>query len=45
VLVGTYSSVYVAAPIVLWWSGKSGESLRKEIEETHAQEHQARASV
>jgi SecD/SecF fusion protein len=45
VLVGTYSSVYVAAPIVLWWSGKSGESLRKEIEETQAQEQQARATV
>jgi SecD/SecF fusion protein len=45
VLVGTYSSVYVAAPIVLWWSGKSGESLRKEIEETRAQEQQARATT
>jgi SecD/SecF fusion protein len=45
VLVGTYSSVYVAAPIVLWWSGKSGETLRKEIEETHAQEQQARATA
>jgi SecD/SecF fusion protein len=45
VLVGTYSSVYVAAPIVLWWSGKSGETLRKEIEETQAQESQARAIV
>ena len=32
VLVGTYSSVYIAAPIVLWWSGKSGEALREEIE-------------
>jgi SecD/SecF fusion protein len=45
VLVGTYSSVYVAAPIVLWWSGKSGETLRREIEETQAQESQARATV
>jgi SecD/SecF fusion protein len=45
VLVGTYSSVYVAAPIVLWWSGKSGETLRREIEESHAQESQARATA
>lgn len=45
VLVGTYSSVYVAAPIVLWWSGKSGETLRKEIEDSQAQENQARATT
>jgi preprotein translocase subunit SecF len=24
VLVGTYSSVFVAAPVVLWWTGKRG---------------------
>jgi SecD/SecF fusion protein len=34
VLVGTYSSVYIAAPIVLWWSGKGGEALREEIEKS-----------
>ncbi|HET6409570.1 MAG TPA: protein translocase subunit SecF, partial [Chthoniobacteraceae bacterium] len=45
VLVGTYSSIYVAAPIVLWWSGKSGETLRREIEESHAQDQQARATA
>jgi SecD/SecF fusion protein len=37
VVVGTYSSIYIAAPIVLWWSGKSGEALRKEIEESEVQ--------
>jgi SecD/SecF fusion protein len=31
VVVGTYSSIYVAAPIVLWWSGKGGQRLRAEI--------------
>jgi SecD/SecF fusion protein len=45
VVVGTYSSVYVAAPVVLWWSGKGGETLRREIEASHAQEQQARASA
>jgi preprotein translocase subunit SecF len=25
VLVGTYSSVFVAAPIVLWWTGWRGD--------------------
>jgi preprotein translocase subunit SecF len=24
VLVGTYSSIFVAAPVVLWWTGKKG---------------------
>ena len=31
VLVGTYSSVFVAAPIVLWWTGGRGGSLREEV--------------
>ncbi|MEQ1860335.1 MAG: protein translocase subunit SecD [Chthoniobacteraceae bacterium] len=31
VLVGTYSSIFVAAPIVLWWSRKSGADLAEEI--------------
>lgn len=28
ILVGTYSSVFVASPIVLWWSKWSGKKLR-----------------
>ncbi len=31
VIVGTYSSIFIAAPIVLWWSGKGGRDLRSEI--------------
>ena len=36
VVVGTYSSIFIASPIVLWWSrarggGSGGSSLRKEI--------------
>ncbi len=34
VLVGTYSSIFIAAPIVLWWSGKGGRDLRTEIKES-----------
>ena len=31
VLVGTYSSVFIAAPIVLWWSRRGGGDLRSEL--------------
>ncbi len=29
--VGTYSSIFVAAPIVLWWSSRKGGSLRRDV--------------
>jgi preprotein translocase SecF subunit len=31
VLIGTYSSIFIAAPIVLWWSGLGGKNLRTEV--------------
>ena len=31
ILVGTYSSIYIASPIVLWWSGRGGRNLKSEI--------------
>ena len=34
VLVGTYSSIFIAAPIVLWWSGSRGGNLRAEVKRT-----------
>jgi SecD/SecF fusion protein len=36
VLVGTYSSIFIAAPIVLWWSGKGGRDLRSEVKRAEA---------
>lgn len=33
-VVGTYSSIFIAAPVVLWWSERKGGSLRKEILQT-----------
>ena len=38
VVVGTYSSIYIAAPVVLWWSGKGGQNLRSEIKRTELQQ-------
>jgi preprotein translocase subunit SecF len=34
VMVGTYSSIFIASPIVLWWTrarGKDTSSLRREV--------------
>jgi preprotein translocase subunit SecF len=31
VIVGTYSSIFIAAPIVLWWSNLRKGNLRHEI--------------
>jgi SecD/SecF fusion protein len=36
VLVGTYSSIYIAAPIVLWYAKKTGTSLRRQVLDTEA---------
>jgi preprotein translocase subunit SecF len=30
-VVGTYSSVFVASPIVLWWSSRKGGDLRQDV--------------
>jgi SecD/SecF fusion protein len=31
IVVGTYSSIFIASPIVLWWSGHKGERLKAEV--------------
>ena len=31
ILIGTYSSIFFAAPIVLWWSKARGKSIRREV--------------
>jgi SecD/SecF fusion protein len=42
ILIGTYSSIFIASPIVLWWSkmrsggGSGGAALRREVEESSA---------
>ena len=32
ILVGTYSSIFIASPIVLWWSRGTGENLAKAVQ-------------
>ncbi|MFL6594232.1 MAG: protein translocase subunit SecD, partial [Chthoniobacterales bacterium] len=36
VVVGTYSSIFIASPIVLWWTKARGGSLRREVIEKTA---------
>ena len=31
IIVGTYSSIYIASPIVLWYAKKTGQSLRRQV--------------
>jgi SecD/SecF fusion protein len=33
-VIGTYSSIFIASPVVLWWSQRKGGSLRKEVMHT-----------
>lgn len=36
ILYGTYSSIWVASPIVLWWVKRTGTNLRREVLDTEA---------
>lgn len=36
IIIGTYSSVFVASPIVLWWVKRTGTNLRREVLDTEA---------
>ena len=36
IIVGTYSSIYIASPLVLWWAKKTGVALHKQVLDTHA---------
>ena len=37
VLVGTYSSIFIASPVVLWWSQRRGGSLMHEVRRSQAE--------
>lgn len=43
-VVGTYSSVFVASPIVLWWSGRKGRDLREDVLATEIKAETAAAA-
>lgn len=45
VLVGTYSSIYIASPIVLWWAKWTGKSLRRQVLDSTASDLQPPVSA
>ncbi|HEV3408790.1 MAG TPA: protein translocase subunit SecF, partial [Chthoniobacterales bacterium] len=45
VIVGTFSSIYIAPPIVLWWSRLKGKSLQREIKEAESRQEAKLARV
>ncbi len=44
-VIGTYSSIFVASPIVLWFSGRKGGNLRKDVLATTLAAEAARADA
>jgi SecD/SecF fusion protein len=44
-VVGTYSTIFVASPIVLWWATKRKLNLRKQILDADAQRLEALSSI
>jgi SecD/SecF fusion protein len=45
VLLGTYSSIFIASPLVLWYAMKSGVSLKRKVLESHEAALKAEAAV
>jgi len=36
IIVGTFSSIFIASPVVLWWSKRKGVSIREDVLATAA---------
>jgi len=45
VLLGTYSSIFIASPLVLWYAQKTGVSLKRKVLESHEASLKAEAAV
>jgi SecD/SecF fusion protein len=38
IIIGTFSSIFIASPVVLWWSNRGGRSIREDVLATAAKE-------
>lgn len=45
ILLGTYSSIFVASPIVLWYAKKTGTSLKRQVLDAQAEQLKAQQAV
>ncbi|HCN76846.1 MAG TPA: hypothetical protein DIT13_06585 [Verrucomicrobiales bacterium] len=45
VFLGTYSSVFIAAPFVLWYARKTGRSLKRQVLEAEEEARKAQAAI
>jgi SecD/SecF fusion protein len=45
IIVGTYSSIYIASPIVLWYARKTGRSLHRAVLDTAEREASRAKSI
>ncbi|HEY1084964.1 MAG TPA: protein translocase subunit SecD, partial [Prosthecobacter sp.] len=45
VLLGTYSSIFIASPLVLWYTKVTGTSLKREVLDAHEQAQKAEAAI
>jgi SecD/SecF fusion protein len=45
VLLGTYSSIFIASPLVLWYTQRTGVALEEQIKEAHEQKLRMEAQI
>lgn len=45
VLLGTYSSIFIASPLVLWYAKKSGTSLKRQVLDAQIEAEKAQAAI
>lgn len=45
VILGTYSSIFIASPLVLWYVQKTGTSLKRQVLDAHEQAQRAEAAI
>jgi len=45
VVLGTYSSIFIASPLVLWYAQKTGQSLKRKVLDRHLEAQRAEAAI
>jgi SecD/SecF fusion protein len=45
VLLGTYSSIFIASPLVLWYAKKTGTSLKRQVLDAQIEQMKAQQAI